>query len=67
MMETREIETIHDVDGFMNQYFPGGIVLRFSKEDGSCSMEFEGKKVKSWQNVRIAEIEAIQREAMSFR
>lgn len=67
MVEAPEMETIHDSAGYMRQYFPNGVVLEFSKEDGSCNVLVRGVSVKQYTKVKISDIDAIQREAMRMR
>ena len=67
MVEAPEIETIHDSEGYMRQYLLNGVVLEFSKEDGSCAVIVDGEAVKHYDKVKVSEIEGIQQEAMGIR
>jgi len=62
-----EVETLHDSDGYMRQYLPNGVLLEFSKKDGSCDATFKGQNVQHWDEVRVNEIEGIQSWAMTLR
>lgn len=61
-----EVETIHDSDGYMRQYFPNGVMLEFSKHDGGCDAFLNGEVKKHWDNVYISEIEGIQNWAAAL-
>lgn len=67
MNELPEMETFHDHDGYMRQYLPNGVLLEFSKKDGSCDATFKGQNVQHWDEVRVNEIEGIQSWAMTLR
>ena len=63
MNETPEIETIHDCDGYMRQYFPGGVLIEVNKNNGNCYLLVSGTTVESWKNINIMQLEQIQTKA----
>ncbi len=62
-----EMETFHDRDGVMRQYFPNGALLELSKEDSRGSVIFDGSTVREYENVLVSEIAGIQQYAASLR
>lgn len=60
------IETIHDADNFMRQYFPNDVMIEANKNNGHFDLLKCGEIVKSWDNVYVSEIEKIQREAIAL-
>ena len=67
MVEVAEIETWHDTDGHVRQYFPNGVVLDGDKKSGKVVLLVGGKVARSYDNPKISEMESIQREAMALR
>lgn len=63
MNETPEIETIHDCDGYMRQYFPGDVMIEVNKNNNHADLLKRGEIVKSWDNVYVSDLNGIQREA----
>ncbi len=60
MVETPEMETLHDADGCMRQYLPNGTLLEFDKEDGCCDVFHNGERVRRYENVAVSDIKDIQ-------
>lgn len=60
------IETIHDADNFMRQYFPNDVMIEANKNNGHFDLLKCGEIVKSWDNVYVSEIEKIQQEAIAL-
>lgn len=60
------IETIHDADNFMRQYFPNDVMIEANKNNGHVDLLKCGEIVKSWDNVYVSEIEKIQQEAIAL-
>lgn len=60
------VETLHDSDGYMRQYFPNGAMVEFSKEDGTGNVFFKGESCQHYEDVRVSEIESIQNYAMAL-
>lgn len=56
----KEIETFHDADGVMRQYFPNGAVLELDKETGDGVVLFRGHRERTYENVLVSQIEGIQ-------
>ncbi len=61
------IETLHDYDNVMRQYFPNGALLELDKNDGSGVVIFKGEQVKRYENVTLPQIESIQNYAAQLR
>ncbi len=57
------IETIHDTDDFMRQYFPNGVLIEADKNNNHVDLLKRGEVVKSWDDVCIGDLTGIQREA----
>lgn len=60
MNELPEVETLHDADGYMRQYFPNGAMLECNKKDGHVDLLYKGRKVTEFDNVKISDLESIQ-------
>ena len=63
MNETPEIETIHDCDGYMRQYFPGDVMIEVNKGNGDCTLLQKGATVKCWPCITIQQLTEIQEQA----
>lgn len=57
------IETIHDADNYMRQYFPGDVMIEGNKNNGHVDLLKRGEVVKSWDNVYLRDLDSIQQEA----
>ena len=60
MVVTPEVETIHDANGYMRQYFPNGAMIECNKAHGNVDVFYKGQKMKSYEDVKIKELEEIQ-------
>lgn len=60
MNELPEVETLHDADGYMRQYFPNGAMLECNKKDGHVDLLYKGSKVAAFDDVKISQLEVIQ-------
>lgn len=60
MVVTPEEETIHDANGYMRQYFPNGAMIECNKTNGNVDVFYKGQKMKSYEDVKIKELEEIQ-------
>ena len=60
MNELPEVETLHDADGYMRQYFPNGAMLECNKKDGHVDLLYKGCKVTGFDDVKISQLENIQ-------
>lgn len=68
MTVSPEVETLHDSDGYMRQYFPNGAEVEFSKkEDCGCDVLHKGKVVRHYDRVMLSDIAAIQEYASQLR
>ena len=59
MVKAPEIETLHDADGYMRQYF-GDVLLEFSKKEPVCDVFKHGEKMRHYDNVMTSDIQSIQ-------
>lgn len=66
LMLTPAMETIHDADNFMRQYFPNGVLIEANKNNGHIDLLKNGEVVKSWDNVLFRQIDDIQQEAVKL-
>ena len=60
MVVKPEVETIHDANGYMRQYFPNGAMIECNKANGNVDVFYKGQKMKSYEDVKIKELEEIQ-------
>lgn len=63
LMLTPAIETIHDANDYMRQYFPGDVMIEVNKKSNHVDLLKRGEVVKSWDNVYVSDLNGIQREA----
>lgn len=66
MIASPAMETMHDSDNFMRQYFPNGVMLECDKTTGQVDIIKDGTSVKSYSHVRLDQIPAIQAEAQAM-
>lgn len=66
LMLTPAMETIHDAEGFMRQYFPAGVMIEADKNTGRVELLKNGEVVKSWDSVKLSEFPTIQQEAVKL-
>lgn len=66
LMLTPAMETIHDADNFMRQYFPAGVMIEADKNTGRVELLKNGRRVKSWDSVKLSEFPTIQQEAVKL-
>lgn len=66
MIASPAIETMHDADGYMRQYFPNGVMLECDKNTGRVDIIKDGKSVKNYKNVMLDQFPAIQAEAQAM-
>lgn len=66
MVVSSEMETMHDADNCMRQYFPNGVMLECDKSTGSVDIIKDGQSVKNYQHVMLDQLPAIQGEAQSM-
>ncbi len=61
-----EVEVMYDHDGMISQYFPNGAKLETDKSTGDTELYFKGECVASWEDVKMSEMDGIQRIAGSL-
>lgn len=66
MIAAPAMETMHDADNFMRQYFPNGVMMECDKNTGRVDIIKDGKSVKNYQHVMLDQFPAIQAEAQSM-
>lgn len=66
MIASPAMETMHDADNFMRQYFPNGVMVECDKNMGRVDIIKDGKSVKNYKNVMINQLSAIQSEAQNL-
>lgn len=66
MVASPEMETMHDADNFMRQYFPNGVMLECDKSTGSVEVIKDGQSVRNYQHVMLDQLPAIQAEARAM-
>ena len=65
-MLTPAMETIHDADNFMRQYFPNGVLIEANKNNSHVDLLKNGEVVKSWDKVYLSDLDGIQQEAVKL-
>lgn len=58
-----EFEVLYDYDGMINQYFPNGAKIETDKNTGNTELFYKGECVARWDNIKLREIDDIQRLA----
>lgn len=61
------VETIHDADGYMRQYFSSDVMIEADKNTGGVALMLRGETVKQWENVLLKDLKEIQMEAERLR
>lgn len=61
------IETFHDHDKVIRQYCPNGALIELDRNDGMGYVIFKGETVKTYEDVKVADINGIQSFAMALR
>lgn len=67
MNESPEIETFHDAEGKMRQYFPNGALIEIYKQTGELSVFYNGEKVVSFEDVKVWQLELLQDFAQKLK
>ena len=60
MVVGKEVETIHDADGYMRQYFPNGAVIELDKSTGNATLTYRGEMLISFDNIKVRELSSLQ-------
>lgn len=58
-----EVEVLYDYDGMISQYFPNGAKLETDKSTGNTELFYKGERVARWENIKMSEMDGIQRLA----
>lgn len=66
MIASPAMETMHDADNFMRQYFPNGVMMECDKNTGRVDIIKDGQSVKNYKNVMLDQFPAIQAEAQAM-
>ncbi len=66
LLLTPAMETIHDADNFMRQYFPNDVLIEANKNIGHIELLKCGEVVKCWDDVPFRKIGDIQQEAVKL-
>ncbi len=61
------METLHDHDGRIRQYFPNGVRLEFCRHDNSGDVFLGDRRVRHYDRVLLSDIEGIQDYARTLR
>ena len=57
------METMHDADGYMRQYFPNGVMVECNKTTGRVEIIKDGVAVEGYDKVGIDQLYRIQDKA----
>lgn len=60
MVVSKEVETIHDRDGMMRQYFPNGGMIEVDKNTGNLTAYYKGSEMMRSINVSIRDLVTAQ-------
>ena len=66
MVVSKEVETIHDADGYMRQHFPNRMVIEVDKRTGNAALYSNGQLVVSFDNIKITELTTLQNIAAKW-
>lgn len=58
-----EVEVLYDYDGMISQYFPNGAKIETDKNTGDTDLFYKGERVDRWENIKMSEMDGIQRLA----
>lgn len=61
------METLHDHDNVIRQYFPNGALLEISKNDSTGVVTYKGEEVRHYDNVTFSNINSIQNFAAALK
>lgn len=63
MVVGKEVETIHDCDGYMRQYFPNKSAIEVDKNTGNATLFWNGEALVSFENIKVRELVSLQHTA----
>jgi hypothetical protein len=66
LMLTPAMETMHDADGFLRQYFPNDVLIEANKKTGRVELLKRGEVVKSWDGIALSQFSEIHNEALAL-
>lgn len=66
MIASPAMETLHDADGYMRQYFSNSVMLECNKVTGCVDIIKDGASVKHYKNITLNQLAAIQAEAQQL-
>lgn len=66
MIASPAMETMHDADGYMRQYFPNGVMIECDKNTGHVDIIKNGVSVAAFDNVLINQLYQIQAKAQAM-
>ncbi|MCM1310860.1 MAG: hypothetical protein NC301_07545 [Bacteroides sp.] len=66
LLLTPAMETMHDADGFIRQYFPNDVLIEADKNTGRVELLKRGQVVKAWEHVAITKFSEIHKEALAL-
>ncbi len=65
-MLSNAMETLHDAENYMRQYFPDDVMIEGNKTTGHIDLLKRGEVVKSWDDVPLSYLREIQKEAATL-
>lgn len=63
MITAPEVETFHDADGFMRQYFLNGVMLEANKKTGDVRLIKNSVVIAEYKDIKLTELDEIQKRA----
>lgn len=61
------MEMFHDYDKVMHQYYPNGAHVELDRKNGKGAVIYKGRRVKTYENVALTDIDGIQEFAAALR
>ena len=66
MIASPAMETVHDADNYMRQYFPNGVMIECDKSTGHVDIIKDGEVVEGFDDVMINQLYDIQAKAQAM-
>lgn len=60
MVNCKEVETLHDADGYLRQYFPNMAMIEINKTNGNLTAYHRGQKIMRCHNLKVKELNLVQ-------